>query len=58
MVKPKLKPKILEVLKEGPKTADEIAEAVGVERRIVKGLLTKMVKRGELVEEEGKYKLP
>ncbi|MHA1590674.1 MAG: TrmB family transcriptional regulator [Candidatus Njordarchaeales archaeon] len=58
MAKPKIKPKIIEALKEGPKTVDEIVSYVGAEARIVKGVLTKMVKRGEVVEEEGKYKLP
>ncbi|MHA1615769.1 MAG: hypothetical protein ACTSX9_00420 [Candidatus Njordarchaeales archaeon] len=57
MAKPKIKPKIIEALKEGPKSLDEIVNYVGAEARIVKGVLTKMVKKGEIAEEGGKYKL-
>ncbi len=57
MAKPKIKPKIIKALREGPKSLEEILQEIGGEARIVKGVLTKMIKRGEIEEENGKYKL-
>ena len=57
-----VKEKILEVLKEkGEMTKDElakaVAEALGKQDRVIKAVITKMVKNGELKEEGGKIKL-
>ena len=57
-----VKEKILEVLrKKGAMTKDELAEVVanelGKQARVVKAVISKMVKRGELKEEGGKIKL-
>ena len=55
----KVKDKIKEVLAAGPLNVDEIISKVGAKPAVVKGLLTKMKKRGEVVETpDGKFKLP
>ncbi len=57
----KVKPVIIEALREGRKTLDEIisyvTEKTGVQARIVKGIITKMVKRGELRKVNNEYEL-
>ncbi len=58
-----VKETILQVLQEkGCMTKDELAEEVanrvGTMPRVVKAVITKMVKRGELVEKDGKICLP
>jgi len=50
--------KILEALKDGPKTAGEIAAATGIGRGTASTTLTKLAKSGELVKAERGYKLP
>ena len=50
--------KILEGLKDGPKTAGEIAEATGVPRGTASTTLSKLAKSGEVVKAERGYKLP
>lgn len=50
--------KILEALKDGPKTAGEIAEATGIGRGTASTTLTKLAKSGEVVKAERGYKLP
>jgi DNA-binding transcriptional ArsR family regulator len=50
--------KILEALKDGPKTAGEIAEATGVPRGSASTTLSKLAKSGEVVKAERGYKLP
>jgi len=61
MARAKIKPIIIECLREGPKTLDEIisyvSEKTGAEARIIKGILTKMVKRGELRKTDDTYEL-
>jgi len=58
-----VKEAIFEVLREkGPMTKDElarvVAEKVGTQPRVVKAVITKLVKKGELVEKDGKIALP
>ena len=58
-----VKEAIFEVLREkGPMTKDELAQEVaskvGTQPRVVKAVITKLVKKGELVEREGKIALP
>jgi DNA-binding transcriptional ArsR family regulator len=50
--------KILEALKDGPKTAGEIAEATGVARGTASTTLSKLAKTGEIVKAERGYRLP
>jgi predicted ArsR family transcriptional regulator len=50
--------KILEALKDGPKTAGEIAAATGVPRGSASTTLSKLAKSGEVVKAERGYKLP
>jgi DNA-binding transcriptional ArsR family regulator len=50
--------KVLEALKDGPKTAGEIAEATGVPRGSASTTLSKLAKSGEVVKAERGYKLP
>jgi CRP-like cAMP-binding protein len=50
--------KILEALKDGPKTAGDIAEATGVPRGSASTTLSKLAKSGEVVKAERGYKLP
>ena len=50
--------RILEALKDGPKTAGEIAEATGIGRGTASTTLTKLAKSGEVVKAERGYKLP
>src|SRR3954452_24647058 len=50
--------KVLEALKEGPKTAGEIAAATGVPRGSASTTLSKLAKSGEVVKAERGYKLP
>lgn len=53
-----VKEKILENLKTGPKSVEELVKAVGAQDRVVKGLLTRLIKEGRVEKtEEGKYKL-
>ena len=57
MAKVSVKGKILEALKAGPKTADELTSSIKAKRGAVKGVLTKMVKKKEALKEADKYKL-
>jgi DNA-binding transcriptional ArsR family regulator len=50
--------RILEALKDGPKTAGEIAEATGVARGTASTTLSKLAKTGEVVKAERGYRLP
>jgi predicted ArsR family transcriptional regulator len=50
--------KILEALKDGPKTAGQIAEATGVPRGSASTTLSKLAKSGDVVKAERGYKLP
>ena len=50
--------KILEALKDGPKTAGDIAEATGIGRGTASTTLTKLAKSGDVVKAERGYKLP
>jgi DNA-binding transcriptional ArsR family regulator len=50
--------KILHALKDGPKTAGEIADATGIGRGTASTTLTKLAKSGEVVKAERGYKLP
>lgn len=50
--------RILEALKDGPKTAGEIAEATGIARGTASTTLSKLAKSGEVVKAERGYKLP
>jgi DNA-binding transcriptional ArsR family regulator len=50
--------RILEALKDGPKTAGEIAEATGVPRGTASTTLSKLAKTGEVVKAERGYRLP
>jgi DNA-binding IclR family transcriptional regulator len=49
---------VLEVLKDGPMTASEIANATGIATGTVSRLLTKLSKSGEVVNAERGYRLP
>jgi CRP-like cAMP-binding protein len=49
---------ILEALKDGPKTAGEIAAATGVARGTASTTLSKLAKTGEVVKAERGYRLP
>jgi|GEM_PF-1953883 len=56
-----VKEKVLEVLKKkGAMTkdalAEEVAKELGKQPRVVKAVISKMISRGELVEEGGKVK--
>jgi DNA-binding transcriptional ArsR family regulator len=50
--------RILEALKDGPKTAGEIAAATGVARGTASTTLSKLAKTGEVVKAERGYRLP
>ena len=50
--------KILEALKDGPKTAGEIAKATEINRASASTTLSKLAKSGEVVKAERGYKLP
>jgi DNA-binding transcriptional ArsR family regulator len=50
--------KILDALKDGPKTAGEIAAATGIGRGTASTTLTKLAKSGEVVKAERGYRLP
>ena len=50
--------RVLEALKDGPKTAGEIAAATGVPRGSASTTLSKLAKSGEVVKAERGYKLP
>jgi predicted transcriptional regulator len=50
--------KIFEALKDGPKTAGEIAEATRVPRGSASTTLSKLAKSDEAVKAERGYKLP
>jgi predicted Rossmann fold nucleotide-binding protein DprA/Smf involved in DNA uptake len=52
------KAKVLDALKDGPKTASEIAKTTGIGTGTVSTMLTKMAKSGELAKAERGYKLP
>jgi|SRR6188472_1596029 CRP-like cAMP-binding protein len=49
---------ILDALKDGPKTAGDIAQATGIPRGSASTTLNKMAKSGEVVKAERGYKLP
>jgi DNA-binding transcriptional ArsR family regulator len=50
--------KILDALKDGPKTAGEIAAATGIGRGTASTTLTKLAKSGDVVKAERGYRLP
>ena len=50
--------KILDALKDGPKTAGEIAAATGIGRGSASTTLTKLAKSGDVVKAERGYRLP
>ena len=50
--------KVLEALKDGPKTAGEIAAATGIGRGSASTTLTKLARSGAVVKAERGYKLP
>ena len=50
--------RIFDALKDGPKTAGEIAEATGVPRGTASTTLSKLAKTGEVVKAERGYRLP
>jgi Fic family protein len=50
--------KILEALKEGPKTAGEISAMTGIARATASTTLNKLAKSGDVVKAERGYKLP
>jgi predicted transcriptional regulator len=50
--------RILEALKDGPKTAGEIAEATGIPRESASTTLSKLAKSRDVVKAERGYKLP
>jgi DNA-binding transcriptional ArsR family regulator len=50
--------RILEALKDGPKTAGEIAAATGIGRGTASTTLTKLAKSGDVVKAERGYRLP
>jgi predicted Rossmann fold nucleotide-binding protein DprA/Smf involved in DNA uptake len=50
--------KVLEALKDGPKTAGDIAAATGIPRGSASTTLSKLAKSGEVIKAERGYKLP
>jgi DNA-binding transcriptional ArsR family regulator len=50
--------RILEALKDGPKTAGDITEATGIPRGTASTTLNKLAKSGDVVKAERGYKLP
>ena len=50
--------RILDALKDGPKTAGEIAKATGIPRGSASTTLSKLAKSGDVVKAERGYKLP
>jgi predicted Rossmann fold nucleotide-binding protein DprA/Smf involved in DNA uptake len=52
------KAKILEALKDGPKTASEISKQTGIGTGTVSTTLTKLAKAGEIAKAERGYTLP
>ena len=50
--------RILEALKDGPKTAGEITEATGIPRASASTTLSKLAKSGDVVKAQRGYKLP
>jgi predicted Rossmann fold nucleotide-binding protein DprA/Smf involved in DNA uptake len=52
------KAKILEALKDGPKTASEISKQTGIGAGTASTMLTKMAKAGDIVKAERGYTLP
>jgi CRP-like cAMP-binding protein len=50
--------RVLEALKDGPKTAGEIAAATGVPRGSASTTLSKLAKSGEVIKADRGYKLP
>lgn len=52
------KAKILEALKDGPKTASEISKQTGIGPGTVSTTLTKMAKAGEIAKADRGYELP
>jgi CRP-like cAMP-binding protein len=50
--------RIFEALKDGPKTAAEIADATGISRGSASTTLSKLAKSGDVVKAERGYKLP
>lgn len=53
-----VKDKILEELKSGPKSLEELVKATGAKESVVKGQLTRLEKAGKVVKTgDGKYKL-
>jgi DNA-binding IclR family transcriptional regulator len=49
---------VLEALKDGPKTAGEIAAATGIPRGTASTTLSKLAKSGDVVKAERGYRLP
>jgi predicted transcriptional regulator len=50
--------KVLEALKDGPKTAGEVSETTGIPRASASTTLNKLTKTGDVVKAERGYKLP
>jgi CRP-like cAMP-binding protein len=50
--------RVLEALKDGPKTAGEVSDATGVPRASASTTLNKLAKSGDVVKAERGYKLP
>jgi biotin operon repressor len=50
--------KVLDALKDGPKTAGEIAAATGIGRGSASTTLTKLAKSGDVIKAERGYRLP
>ena len=50
--------RIIEALKDGPKTAAEIAQATGIPRASASTTLSKLAKSGDVAKAERGYKLP
>jgi CRP-like cAMP-binding protein len=50
--------RVLEALKDGPKTAGDIAQATGIPRGSASTTLNKLAKSGDVVKAERGYKLP
>jgi DNA-binding transcriptional ArsR family regulator len=50
--------KVLDALKQGPKTAGDIAKETGIGRGSVSTTLTKLARAGEVVKAERGYRLP
>jgi CRP-like cAMP-binding protein len=50
--------KVLEALKDGPKTAGDISETTGIPRASASTTLNKLAKTGDVVKAERGYKLP